>query len=396
MNHQHDKLLFDLLSSAICGTKLNKTNVDLSSSDTLKALYDLSNKHDLSHLICHALELNGLLDRNVIRTEGNIHQKFYKSKLLAIFRAQQLNVEYDLIFSAFENEKIPFVPLKGSVLRFYYSEPWMRTSCDIDVLVHEEDLKKAISLLVEQHGYKLNKKGAHDVSLSSESGQHIELHYCLIEGGLANSSTDILSEVWDHVSLKEGCSYHYEMSDEFFYFYHIAHMAKHFENGGCGIRSFIDMWLLKERNDINFDVCNALLERAGLLKFSEACKKLCGVWFDNDSATEISEKMHSYIIFGGVYGTNSNRIPVKQQKKGGRAGYALYKIFLPYDVIKFYYPILQKHKWLTPFIEVVRWFQILFQGNLKNSMKELGYGSLNKNEVDDIPQFLCEIGLITK
>ena len=34
--------------------------------------------------------------------------------------------------------QIPFLPLKGSVIRQYYPEPWMRTSCDIDILVDFE------------------------------------------------------------------------------------------------------------------------------------------------------------------------------------------------------------------------------------------------------------------
>ncbi len=273
----------------------------------------------------------------------------------------------------------------------------MRTSCDIDVLVHEQDLESAISLLVNKYGYELKNKGSHDVSMISQNGQHVELHYRLIEDGLANSSTEILAQVWDNARVKTGCLHQYELTDEFFYFYHIAHMAKHFENGGCGIRSLIDLWLLKEKAKIDRDISDALLEKANLLKFADACRKLCGVWFDGDNSTSITEKMHNYIVFGGVYGTNSNRIPVKQHKNGGRLSYALSKIFLPYDVIKFYYPILQKHKWLTPFIEVVRWCKLVFCGHFKNSVKELGFGSnIRKNEAEDISRFLCEIGLITK
>ena len=41
------------------------------------------------------------------------------------------------------------------------------------------------------------------------------------------------------------------MLDELFYFYHIAHMVKHFENGGCGIRPVV-LSLLKE----NFEFWN--------------------------------------------------------------------------------------------------------------------------------------------
>ncbi|MBO4954226.1 MAG: nucleotidyltransferase family protein, partial [Clostridia bacterium] len=36
---------------------------------------------------------------------------------------------------------IDFMPLKGAVIRQYYPEPWMRTSCDIDIHVKKDRLE---------------------------------------------------------------------------------------------------------------------------------------------------------------------------------------------------------------------------------------------------------------
>lgn len=85
--------------------------------------------------------------------------------------------------------------------------------------------------------------------------------------------------------------------------------------------------------------------------------------------------MEAYILRGCMYGTNANRIAVQQQKKGGKVKYALSKIFIPYNVIKFHYPILQKHRWLTPVMEVRRWGKLIFCGHLKRTVKELEYNS---------------------
>lgn len=61
----------------------------------------------------------------------------------------------------------------------------------------------------------------------------------------------------------------YKMSKELFLLYHIYHMAKHFIHGGCGIKPFIDLWIIK--NKIGFDGGKAqkMLQESGLLAFYE-------------------------------------------------------------------------------------------------------------------------------
>ena len=72
------------------------------------------------------------------------------------------------------------MPLKGSVLRASYPQDWMRTSCDIDILVHREDLERAVELLVEKKQYRREVTNLCDVSLYAPSGVHLELHYDLV------------------------------------------------------------------------------------------------------------------------------------------------------------------------------------------------------------------------
>ena len=53
----------------------------------------------------------------------------------------------------------------------------MRISCDIDILVHENDLERATNHLINNLGYSYDGKGAHDVSLFLDKRVHLELHY---------------------------------------------------------------------------------------------------------------------------------------------------------------------------------------------------------------------------
>ena len=219
-------------------------------------------------------------------------------------------------------------------------------------------------------------------------------HFDLVEEGRAQNAIDVLHSVWDNVTLHENSNYWYEMSDSYFYFYHIAHMAKHFENGGCGIRPFIDLCLLDDLTNADIVKRNALLEIGNLLKFADVARNLSQVWFSCKEYDLLSHQMEDYILRGGVYGNYENRVAVQQQIKGGKIKYALSKIVIPYNTIKFLYPILQKHRWLTPFMQVRRWFKLIFCGHAKRSMRELSYNSnISRSQADEMKIFLDEIGL---
>lgn len=211
---------------------------------------------------------------------------------------------------------------------------------------------------------------------------------------MINKSSEVLKSVWDIAIIQEPYKYWCKMPDEMFYFYHVAHMTKHFENGGCGIRPFIDLWILDNIEGINQSDRDELLKRGGLLNFVEVARRLSKVWFDNAEHDDITKQMEQYILRGGVYGTSENRITIQQQKKGGRLKYALSKIFIPYDIIKFHYQILQKHRWLTPFMEVRRWFKLVFCGHARRTMRELKYNNnISYSEAENTQSFLKNIGL---
>lgn len=386
MNQQEIRIFFALLRSAIGGANLTEEEIDNYSPDFSDTLLKASESHDLTHLLAYALKENRLAVKENEEIDGLIFK--------AVYRYQRLKYDYDRICEIFESARIPFVSLKGSVIRRYYPEPWMRTSCDIDILVRIEDAEKAKSVLIDEYGCTYHNRTACDISLFTPANTHIELHYDLLEDGIANKSSEVLRKVWQMSFLREGGSYSYEMADEMSYFYHIAHMAKHFEHGGCGIRPFIDLFLLDAAEGADAQKREALLAEGELLTFANSVRKLSRIWFKNEDCDFISEEIEEYILSGGVYGNNSNRIMIQQSKNGGKFRYAMSKIFLPYDRIKYHYPILKKHKWLTPFMEVRRWFKLIFRGGARRSAMELkANASVTKQQAERAALLLKEIGL---
>lgn len=388
MDTELKKLFFTLLRSAIRGEVLTNEKKALYNNEKLPQLAILAKKHDVLHLLAR-----GLLKNKLVNDE-DLLKKLENSILKAVYRQETQAYELTRVCEALEKAQIPFIPLKGSILRKYYPEPWMRTSCDIDILVHEQHAEKAKSVFVDEYGYAYNGKGSHDISIFSPANIHIELHYDLIEEGMINNSFEVLKNVWNISKVKDGYNFWHAMPDEIFYFYHIAHMAKHFENGGCGIRPLIDLWILDAVAEADNEKRDDLLRRGELLNFANTMRKLSRIWFDGEKYDEISAQVEKFILHGGVYGTSDNRIIIQQQKEGGKLKYLLSKIFLPYEKIKFHYPVLEKHKWLTPFMEVRRWCKLIFCGHLKRTAKEINYNqNVTSEELLNMQKFLKDVGL---
>lgn len=381
-------ILFSLISSVLTDIPVDEATVKAIDTDSLRELYAISNKHDIAHIVGEALSKIGKLGSD------EVSEKFRKKPVMAVYRYERSKLGLAKICDALEKEHIPFMPLKGAVLREYYPNPWMRTSCDLDILVPKELADRAAEILVDSYGYHREHRNSHEITLSLDNGTHIELHYELIEDWVANASSKILADVWERSTLNEGYSYWHTMPDELFYFYHIAHMAKHFERGGCGIRTFIDLYILDNMGGADKDKRDVLLGEGEMLRFAEAARKLSRVWFKNEPHDEISEKMENYILHGGIYGTLKNSVSVQQNKQGGRVGYAFSKIFLPYNLLRFHYPILEKHRWLTPVMEVRRWGRLIFCGHAKRSLDTLKLNkNLSKAEASDMQKFMDSIGL---
>ena len=382
-----ETMLFALLRNAACGEVTREEIKNACVPEKLEEIYALAKKHDLAHLVGQAISKLGLPESDVLtRCKCAAGQ--------AVYRYERLQYTFDKLCDALEQAQIPFLPLKGSVIRQHYPEPWMRTSCDIDVLVREADLEPAIAVLTEQHGYECHEKGSHDVSLYAPGKVHVELHHNLVEDFFGFQISDLLESMWHTVTVKAPYAFQCEMPDELFYLYHIAHMAKHLVSGGCGIRPFMDIFILDNLHGADGEKRDSLLKQGELLKFANAARKLSRVWFAGEAHDTVSCQLEAYILRGGVYGTLQNRIVMQQQKKGGRLRYLLSKVFLSYDIIKFHYPILQKHRWLTPVMEVRRWFKLIFCGHLKRTTREIQYNhQVTKAEAASTQDFLKNIGL---
>ena len=358
------EIFFALLRIVICNDKADESLQAACTPENLEKVYALAKKHDMAHLVGQAISM---LD--VPKSEAQAKCK--KAAVTAYGRYLRLEHDFQQVCQALEEAQIPFIPLKGSVMRNYYPEPWMRTSCDVDILIKKAQMNIAGKVLTETLGYHQDGNTGHDVSFYSPHGTHIELHFDLVEDGRVNGASRILGQVWENVSLRDGYSFWHEMSDEFFYFYHIAHMAKHFESGGCGIRPVVDLWLLDNVVEENHLRRDELLQVGSLLQFATTVRKLSQVWLCGETADPVSVKLQNFLIHGGVYGSITNRVALQTNEKKSRLRYLWSRVFAPYEKLAAYYPILKKHHWLMPIMQVRRWLMLLRPDVLKMAKDEL-------------------------
>ena len=375
-----------LIKSEVSQYELTENDLGIIASLSKDNLYRVSKSHDLAHIVGAALERNGFL------AEGEeLTAKFDKQRLIAVYRYRQIEDMYTRICSVFENEGIEYLPLKGSVIRPLYREGWQRTSCDIDILIRDTEIDRAVKVLSHEIGFSNEPfRNYHDVSLIMQGGIHLELHFCIKES--FEKMDRVLVKVWDYARRDEN-SFKNNLTPEFFLFYIIAHCAWHFMTGGCGVRPLIDLWLIRENMSYNQEIFNSLLKKAGLIQFAEAILGLSDVWFLNGEREVITNNMEIYILRSGVYGLVKNKLAVQTQQHRGIA-YFLRKIVIPIDKMAIIYPRVERYPILYPFYYVKRILRRVLINNRSNKIKEAKrVHGVSENRMDEISSMLEALGL---
>lgn len=358
------KIIAQLIKSEVLQTALDFDCVKDLTHEDLSIIYRIAKAHDVTHIVASALFNNKLLNQ-----DEELGQKYNIELLKALSRDERMTFELEQACNILEEAKIPFLPLKGAVIRELYPKTWLRTSCDIDIYVEEANVDLAIDYFCKNYGYKYLYLSDYDKVVISPSGFHIEIHYVL--RGIDNAEIRMLKDVPPLCSLVKGWRYRMQMELESLYAYCIAHAHKHFMLSGCGIRSFVDIMLFEARFNINKDKLGDILQDKNLYNFYQGCKQLVNVWFYNGEHNELTRKMGGFVINSGVYGDEKNAILLKYSRLNGNKIKQLFKRFwIDYSSLSWLYPILRKHKWLTPFFQVIRWFKIFKPKKFKKALDE--------------------------
>lgn len=325
-------------------------------------LYKISTLQDVGHLVSI-----GIRNNQNSKWADQYKKKFLQQEHMAVYRYINQSQALEEIEDLFQDNQIFYLPLKGSVLRRHYPEEWMRTSGDIDILIREQDFERAKDLLIQKCRFFHSTENEKDASFYRDRCVHLELHKNLIKD---DTILDFCPEyIWNNVLYdKYKCS----MKDEDFYTYHLEHMKNHFLTGGCGVRYFIDLWILNHFfGEIDRLTRKKKVDRCGLTEFEEAAVHLSEVWFGSEKHNRLTQQMEDFIFKAGVYGSIENWALVQEVKHNGKWKRVWKRLWLPYNQLCWDYPKLKGKRYLQPYYEGKRFAKMITDGRWKRSVREL-------------------------
>ena len=292
------------------------------------------------------------------------------------------------IIGLFEEAHVPYVLLKGSVIRDLYPEKWLRTCCDVDILIREEDVDRAVALLEQKTDLRVEKRNYHDISMMN-SQIHLELHFSIKEN--MDNIDGLLSRVWDYALPTESSLY--VLTPEYQLFHTVAHMSYHIAHGGIGVRAFLDLWLLLNKTSYNKDILADMCRTSGIHQFYETCCEITEVWMDGKDHTEVTSALEAYCLHGGVFGSAESNEVAKQRKHKGIT-YLLSRVFVSGKVLREVHPELRRKPHLIVLYQIKRWFGLFKKEKRQRVISAVRQAqSADKDKIDSFDKLLTSIGL---
>ena len=337
---QELELLLSAVRAAMTGQVATLSTV---STDAWRRVCAMAKAHDLS--------LPAFEGLSGVELPPEAAQAFLRHSAATLSRFYAQDAATARLCAAFDEAALDYLPLKGSVLRELYPSPEWRVGRDVDILVRATDLERARAIAERVLEPVKISEGYHDVGLETADGARIELHFALFNGD--EGFGELLSDPFAHATAS-GCRY--RQSDAALYAYHVAHMAKHFRHGGCGLRAFLDLSLLCRRlSEDALASARAMLTAAGLAGFESAVCRLSRVLFEGEQGDTDTARLASFVAENKAFGSFSSQAAA--DRRAGKRG-VWGRVFPPYRVMCRLYPALRKCPLLLPFCWIARGFRI--------------------------------------
>lgn len=343
---KESQLLIGALGWAVTG----KTE-ELSLSVDWEALLKLAKEHMLLPLLGDGLQKAGCWEK-VPQEAAKVLEK---ATMQAVYHDAQTEHIRAKLEKGLKEEKIPYVFLKGSVLKYDYPEPALRTMCDMDVLVHTEDYLAIERISRGLQGVPGHSDGNHRNYLFP-GGVEVEFHPNLI-----HQDTPVGTEINPGWQYTEQTADGIRMTEEGIYLNTLCHLANHFVSGGVGVRFVLDVWVNRHlrKNPADREKVETELTRFGLLDFAKNIEALAEHWFGAGESTPLLEELGEYILTSGSHGhmERATLNSVTLSKGGSRASALWGKIFYSRKEMEDRFPWCKGKPWLLPIAWCVRAFR---------------------------------------
>lgn len=342
-------MILDVAYLCGCAVRGERPDAYRVKSMDLPQVFRIAEMHLLTAAVSAALRSAGVEDREFVQAEAKAKRK-----------NALLDADRNILSERLNESGIWYMPLKGSVLKDLYPVYGMRQMSDNDILI-DPSRQADVRRIMEDIGFKTISygKGAHD-TYHKLPVSNFEIHSSLFD----ITSEKKIYEYYKNIEKKlvKGERYERQFSNDDFYIYMIAHEYKHFSKGGTGLRSLLDTYVFLRHFDETLDkeYVESELKKLRIDSFETDNRNLAFHLLDNKKLTENDEMLLDYITQSGAYGTQ--RIFVNNQiKRRGRLGYLVSRTFLPYRLMLYQFPVLEKIPVLLPVLWGVRIIKALYE-----------------------------------
>lgn len=340
--------------------QLNHTPVpEVPEGVTAEEIIDIARRNNVDYLLLGAAV-------NSPNMEEGGKEQMRKLVVSSVMRTGVQVEQLRMIMERFEKEGIKNQPMKGARLKYLYPTPALREMSDIDILVDENDMKRAGEIMNEL-GYKLQASVKHHDIYVKPPFMVVEVHRSMYDKTVDVGQYRYFSS-FSRAVLMEGKQYTYDFAPEDFYVYLIAHMAKHFYAMGCGIRNLVDVYVYLQKNEaiMNWDYTREQLELCGIGTFAKHVEEMAKIWLEDLECSEFYENLFQYMMDSGIYGKDENGIWNKfaeekiGNKKVSNSKLKRWYYFPPVSYMAEYYPWLEDKPFLLPVAWCIRGYRGLF------------------------------------
>lgn len=326
-----------------------------------------------------------------------VMRRLFEDYCSILYHSERQWAVLERLLAAFDEAGIDHMPLKGYHLKPLYPAPELRPMGDADILIRL-DQYDAIRPVMRALGFEEGAESDHEL-VWHHPDLMVELHKRLIPS-YNKDYYGYYGDGWQLARVEQGCRYGMEAEDELVYL--ITHFAKHYRDGGIGLRHVLDLWVWQRaKPGLDMVRVERVLARLRLLEFYQNIQRLLRAWFEDGAWDETLELMTHVIFSSGSWGTKSAHLlsAVLREAQGsastGRAKLRrLWRTaFLPLEAMRTKYPVLCKAPVLLPVCWCVRIVRILFfeRDTLARRGAEFSYAS--EQRVEQYSQALHCVGL---
>lgn len=358
MEKVSESLFFGIYTCRLLSAVINSQKPpELPQQIDLERLYAYQTHQSVANMAYWALK-----DLDIPADKLKPFEDEYKMTLL---REARFEIAGTQVFIELEKQGIPFIPVKGVILKKLYDTESFRSFTDFDIYIGDKD--KETQQVMESLGFELKGRSEYDTKYFKKPSISFEMHRNLFEDDY--SFDGYFDNPLERAVLKPDSKCYYMLKNEDFYIHVFCHLFKHFTFGGCGLRQFMDIYVMDKKLSLDRDYIKSELEKLNLVDFYNTVQQLVGVMFGGEKPDERLLEICDYIFSNGTFGTDKI-IAVNQYNKEKdnndknivtwKIAYFVDRWRLSYSGMKEQYKILEKVPVLLPFCWIHKAFRVLF------------------------------------